>query len=105
MPPLRTRKTGFAHRPLALRRELLAVLGRIDALTLRELASFTYSGRVYRSHLPSCSASQLSATRKAIRRLIERGHVVVAGHHRGRRLFALARRAASPPLELGSLDG
>ena len=105
MPPRAPRKTGFAHRPLALRRELLAVLGRVDRATAAELASFAYAGRVNRSRPPSCSTARIGATRRALRRLIDRGHVIVVGVHRGRRLFALSRRAEFPPLELGPLDG
>ncbi|MGY3233359.1 hypothetical protein ACVMAJ_000249 [Bradyrhizobium sp. USDA 4448] len=96
---------GFSHRPLALRRRLLAVLDRIDSASLIELASHAYAGRINRLRPPSCSAAQLSATRKAICRLIDRGHVVAVGFHRRRRLYALADRPAFPPLELGSFDG
>ncbi|MGY3690829.1 hypothetical protein ACVIGA_000909 [Bradyrhizobium sp. USDA 3240] len=100
------RQTGYAGRPLALRRELLAILGRVDKLSVRELAAAAYSGRVCRSRPPSCSAAQITATRKAIRRLIDRGHVVAVGVYRRRQLFALAGRDDPPLLlELEPLSG
>ncbi|SFO25770.1 hypothetical protein SAMN05216330_102435 [Bradyrhizobium sp. Ghvi] len=106
MPKGPRRRTGnFAGRPLALRRELLAVLDRADKLTARELAASVYSGRVCLCRPQACSRSQLASTRKALCRLIDKGRVVVAGHHRRRQLFSLTGRDPFPPLDLGSLDG
>jgi hypothetical protein len=99
------RRTGFAGRPLALRRELLAVLGKADNLTATELAAFAFSGRVCRSRTPSCSPAQLASTRRALRRLLANGRVDVVGYCRRHRLFALTGRTAFPPLDVGVLDG
>ena len=107
MPRRPPRKTGFAHRPLALRRELLAVLGRVDTASAIELACYAYSGRINRSHPPACSTVQIATVRKALRRMIENGNVIAVGHHRRRRVFSLARQTEFPPLVLAleTLDG
>ncbi|MFZ5712964.1 MAG: hypothetical protein ACOY3N_09005 [Bradyrhizobium sp.] len=105
MPKGPRRRPGvFAGRPLALRRELLALLGRVEKLTVRELAAAAYSGRLRLSRPLPCSRAQINTTRKALRRLIAKRRVVVVGHHRRCQLFARADREPFPPLDLGSLD-
>lgn len=93
----------FSGRPRALRRELIALLDRVDHASVQELAGFAYSGRVCRLRPPSCSKSQVDYTRIALSALVAKGRVVIVGRHRRRRLYALADRPAFPPLELGPL--
>lgn len=98
------RQRGFAGRPLALRRELLAILERVDRLTATELASCAFRGRIMLAHPSVCSTAQLNSVRRALRRLIARGHVGVVGYRQRHRLFVLTSRRSFPPLELGALE-
>ncbi len=106
MPKAPRRKSGeFARRPLALRRAVLAVLDRVDRLTVREIAGAVYGGRLCLYRPVPSSRSQINSTRKALHRLITKGRVVVVGHDRRCQLFARLDREPFPPLDLGPLDG
>ena len=61
-------ETGFANRPLALRRCLIEILSRRNRLTARDLAGIAYGRRsliVRPGHRRHVTSSQLVATRRA----------------------------------------
>lgn len=102
----RTPQRGFAHRPYALRRRIIVVLERIGPSLAAEIAANAYAGRINQSHPASCTAVQIATVRKALRRMIDNGNVVAAGHHRGRRVYRLSRQTEFPPLAVElELDG
>ncbi len=87
------RRTGFAGRPLALRRAVLVALERRPWQTSAEIAGCCFSrGGVHaRPGWRRCSVSELVSTRRALRHLIAGGKVEVR-HHRNRwRVFVLRR--------------
>lgn len=94
MPASYRRRTGFANRPLALRRAVLAVLGQRDRLTAWELASCLYChGRpMVRPGWRLPTGAQVVSTRRALRRLIAKGRVEVAHHKRRWRVFQLVEK-------------
>jgi hypothetical protein len=89
------RKSGFAHKPLALRRAVLEVLERRPWQTSAEIAGCVYShGRILaRPGWRRCTVSELSATRRALRRLIAKGKVEVRHHRHRWRIFQLVEKA------------
>ena len=97
--------SGFAHRPLALRRRILAVLDTRRSLSARQIAFFAFrpQRRIAARVLPNCSDSELVSTRRALRHLVAKGSVAVDGWHRGRKLYALPA-ASLDALTLGELD-
>lgn len=83
-------ETGFAGRPLALRRRVLEVLDRRDRLTAEQIAGVSYRKQVRFDHDTRPSAAQLVAVRRALRRLAARGAVRAAGWHRRRKVWERA---------------
>jgi hypothetical protein len=90
-PPFR-RRTGFANRPLALRRAILEVLERRPWQTSAEIAGCAYAfGRpMCRPGHRRCSIAELNSTRRALRRLVARGKVEVRHRRRRWKIFQLA---------------
>ena len=91
MRPRPNRRTGFANRPLALRRCLLDILKRRDRLTAHDLAGIAYGRRiiVWPGHRRNITSSQLVATRRALRTLVAKGRVEVLYRRRRWMIFAL----------------
>jgi hypothetical protein len=86
------RETGFANRPFALRRRLLAILSRRNKLTAHDLAGIAYGGRrliVRPGHRRHVTSSQLVAVRRALRRLAAKGRVQVLYRRRRWKIFTL----------------
>jgi hypothetical protein len=86
------RRRGFANRPLALRRAVLEVLDRRPWQTSAEIAGCVFShGRILaRPGWRRCSVSELSSTRRALRRLVAQGKVEVRHRRRCWKIFQLA---------------
>jgi hypothetical protein len=82
-------KSGFVGRPLALRRRILLVMSRFDGLTAERIAGMAYAKRMRFDYMPMRSAAQVSATRRALRRLADRGHVAHVGWQRRNKLWRL----------------
>jgi hypothetical protein len=85
-------ETGFANRPLALRRSLIEILSRRDRLTAHDLAGIAYGGRrliVRPGHRRQVTSSQLAATRRALRALATKGRIDVLHRRRRWKVFAL----------------
>ncbi|RXG92280.1 hypothetical protein [Bradyrhizobium vignae] len=101
MPKGARRQSGFAHRPLGLRRRLLELLKQLEAASAVELAGHAYSGRVHRMRPARCSPVQVATVRKALRKMLRNGNATIVGHHRGRRLYAWPSQT---PLRIGHLD-
>lgn len=82
---------------------LLVALGRCEMLTAWELAASVYGSRVVvrRGRHWIVSPARLWATRRSLRRLVERGAVIVASAERRRNLYALADREPLRLPELG----
>ena len=94
MPSPYRPRSGFAGRPLALRRCLLEILRRRDRLTAFDLAAAAYSRRVvvrpgHRRY--GVTDAQLVSDRRALRRLVAKGRVKVLYRYRHRKVFALRR--------------
>jgi hypothetical protein len=89
------RRRGFAHRPLALRRAILEVLERSPWQTSAEIAGcvFAFGRPMARPGWRRCSVSELSSTRRALRRLIAKGKVEVPHHRHRWRIFQLVEKA------------
>jgi hypothetical protein len=84
------RATGFANRPLALRRCLLEILARRDRLTANDMAGIAYGRRIIiRPGHRHVTSSQLVATRRALRALAVKGRVEMRGRYRRQKLFGL----------------
>jgi hypothetical protein len=81
--------TGFASRPLALRRCLIQILVRRDRLTAHDLAGIAYGRRliVRPGHRRCATTAQLVATRRALRALVAKGKVRVLYRYRHRKVF------------------
>lgn len=86
---------GFAGRPLALRRAVLEVLERRPGQTSGEIAGCVYSyGRpMARPGWRRCTISELSSTRRALRRLVARGRVMVLHRQRRWKIYQLTEKA------------
>jgi hypothetical protein len=89
--PYRAR-TGFANRPLALRRCLVEILRRRDRLTAADMAAIAYARRIvvrpgHRRHV--VPNAQLVAVRRALRKLVDKGRVEVLYRYRRRKIFVL----------------
>ena len=89
------RRRGFANRPLALRRAVLEALQRRPWQTSAELAGCVYShGRILvRPGWRRCTVSELTSTRRALRRLVAKGKVEVLHHRRRWRVFQVVEKA------------
>lgn len=99
---------GSASQPnRRLRSRIVAMLRVHDGLTAWEIAASAYGRRliVRRGCHRTAPTARLWATRRALRRLVEKGRVVVVGRYRRRKLFAIAGRPPFPPLDLGPPDG
>jgi hypothetical protein len=88
------RRTGFAGRPLALRRCIVEILKRRDRLTAFDLACAAYGRRLvvrpgWQRYVPP---SQLVSVRRALRRLVAKGRVKVLHRFRHRKVYALEDR-------------
>jgi hypothetical protein len=84
-------RTGFAGRPLALRRCIVEILKRRDRLTAFDLACAAYGRRLvvrpgWQRYVPP---SQLVSVRRALRRLVAKGKVRVIHRFRHRKVFVL----------------
>jgi hypothetical protein len=85
-------ETGFANRPLALRRCLIEILSRRDRLTAHDLAGIAYGGRrliVRPGHRRHVTSSQLVATRRALRALAAKGRIEILRRRRRWKVFML----------------
>jgi hypothetical protein len=74
-----------------------------DSLTAQEIASSAYGRRliVRRGWHWTATEAQLWATRRALRRLVDKGRIVVVGVHRRRKIFAIVGRPPFPELSVG----
>jgi aspartate aminotransferase-like enzyme len=96
--------TGFASRPnQRLRARILIALSRCETLSTAELAASVYGERLIlrRGWHRTAPSAQLSATRRALRRLAREGLVVVAAVQRRRKVFASVGNRIKP-IDLGS---
>jgi hypothetical protein len=87
-----SRQIGSATRPnRRLRSRIIAMLREQDAMTAWEIAASAYGRRliVRRGWHRTATETQLWATRRALRRLVRKGWVVVTGRYRRRLVFAL----------------
>jgi hypothetical protein len=89
------RRRGFANRPLALRRAILGVLERRPMQTSAEIAGCVFAfGRILaRPGWRRCTVSELNSTRRALRRLVARGRVVVLHRRRRRNIYTLRQES------------
>ena len=87
-------ETGFANRPLALRRRIVEILSRRDRLSARDIAGCAYGGRrliVRPGHRKNVTVAQLVATRRALRALAAKGRIAVLHRRRRWKMFMLRR--------------
>lgn len=86
-------KRGFAHRPLALRRCILELLGRRAMLSVHDLAAAAYSrrGSIRPGWVRNVTTAQLVKVRDALRVLIAKGRIAIVGRYRRWRLFSLVK--------------
>lgn len=91
-----SRDFGTVSRPnRRLRSRILGVLAEHEGMSAIELAASVYGTRLVSRrgwHL-SAPPPRLWATRRALRRLITNGRVVITGRYRRRNLYALAEHA------------
>ena len=109
-----SRQIGFAARPnRGLRSRIVAMLAEQDGLTAWEIAAIAYQRRLVmrRGWYRTATEVQLVATRRALRRLVRKGRVVVTGRYRRRKVYALRRvdqletnEMRSANLSLGPID-
>jgi hypothetical protein len=89
------RQTGFAGRPLALRRTVLEILRRRDMLTAHDIAGCAFGHRlvVRPGHRRHVTTSQLVSVRKALRALVAKGRVEVLYRRRHWKIFRLRQES------------
>ena len=76
-----------------LRPRILEALGNRGQLNAAELAGMVYGSRRTMRSRPwvACTTARLVATRRALRRLVQKGKVVTTGRYRGRKRYCLPR--------------
>jgi hypothetical protein len=102
-----SRRLGSAACPnRGLRAKIVTVLAKHDGLTAWEIAANVYQRRliVRRSWYRTATEAQLGATRRALRRLVKKGRVIVIGRDRRKKVYALPNRIRSLPISLGEFD-
>jgi hypothetical protein len=87
-------RTGFANRPLALRRCVIEILSRRGRLTARDIAVAAYGRRlvVRPGHCRNVTTAELVATRRALRVLVVKDKVRVLYRFRRWKLFDLVEK-------------